>query len=85
MYVKSRYIGESVRLIDDLLAYAENENLDGILFTADVEKEFGSVEHNFIFTSLKSLGFGEDFIRWVKTFLTDSRSCIMNMSETSAG
>ena len=26
-YVKGRYTGESVRLIDDLLAYAESENL----------------------------------------------------------
>ena len=29
-YVKGRYIGESVRLIDDLLKYAEDENIDGI-------------------------------------------------------
>ena len=28
-YVKGRNIGESVRLIDDLLKYAENENIDG--------------------------------------------------------
>ena len=41
-YVKDRYIGESVRLIDDLLAYAESENLDGILFAADIEKAFDS-------------------------------------------
>ena len=65
-YVKG--IGESVRLIDDLLAYAESENLDGILFAADIEKAFDSVEHNFIFASLKKFGFGEDFIRWVNLF-----------------
>ena len=77
-YVKGRYIGESVRLIDNLLAYAESENLDGILSDADIEKAFDSVEHNFIFASLKKFGFGEDFIRWVKTFLNDSQSCVMN-------
>ena len=33
-YVKGRYIGESVRLIDDLLKFAEEENLDGMLFAA---------------------------------------------------
>ena len=52
-YVKGRYIGESVRLIDDLLKFAEEENLDGILFAADIEKAFDSVDHNFIFASLK--------------------------------
>ena len=65
-------------MIDDLLAYAESENLDGILFAADIEKAFDSVEHTFIFASLKKFGFGEDFIRWVKTFLNGSQSCVMN-------
>ena len=83
-YVKGRYTGESVRLIDDLLAYAESENLDGILFAADIEKAFDSVEHNFIFASLKKFGFGKDFIRRVKTFLNDSQSCVMN-NGTSTG
>ena len=43
-YVKGRYIGESVRLIDDLLAHAESENLDRILFAADLEKAFDLVD-----------------------------------------
>ena len=37
-YVKGRYIGESVRVIDDLLKYAKDENIDGILFAADTVK-----------------------------------------------
>ena len=37
-YVKNRFIGESIRLIDDLLYHTEQENLDGILFAADMEK-----------------------------------------------
>ena len=47
-------------------------------------KAFDSVEHNFIFASSKKFGFGEDFIRWVKTFLNDSQSCVMN-NGTSTG
>ena len=42
------------------------------------------MEHNFIFASLKKFGPGEDFIRWVKTFLNDSQSCVMN-NGTSTG
>ena len=83
-YVKGRCIGESVRLTDDLLAYAESEYLDKILSAANIEEAFDSVEHNFIFASLKKFGFGEDFIRWVKTFLNDSHSCVMN-NGTSTG
>ena len=77
-YVKGKYISESVRLIDDLLKFAENENIDEILFTADIEKEFDSLDHNFIYTSLKKFGFGKDFVQWIKTLFKNSQSCVMN-------
>ena len=77
-YVKGRYVGESVRLIDDLLKFAEEENLDGILSAADKEKAFDSVDHNCIFASLKKFGFGDNFIQWVRTIFGNSESCIMN-------
>ena len=83
-YVKGRYIEESVSLIDDLLKFAEEENLDGILFAADIEKAFDSVDHNFIFASLKKFGFGDNFIQWVRTIFENSESCIMN-NGTSTG
>ena len=52
-YVKNRFIGESIRLINDLLYHTEQENLDGILFAADMEKAFDSSEHNFIYANLE--------------------------------
>ena len=61
--VKGRYLGESVNLIDDLLKYAEDENIDGILFAADIEKAFDSVDHNFMFAALKIFGFRNDFVQ----------------------
>ena len=66
-FVKNRFTGESVRLIDDLLYHTEQENLDGILFAADMEKAFDSSEHNFIYATLEKFGFGEDFIQWIRT------------------
>ena len=39
-YVQGRNIGESVRLIGDLIDHADKENLDGMLFAADIEKAF---------------------------------------------
>ena len=77
-YVKGRYIRESIRLVDDLLKYTEEENSDKILFAADIEKAFDSVYHNFIFTTLNKFGFGSDFIQWIKTLFKNSQSCIMN-------
>ena len=37
-YIKDRFIGESVRLIDHILYHTEQENIDGVFFAADIEK-----------------------------------------------
>ena len=77
-YVKGRFIGESIRLIDDILYHTEQENIDGVLFAANIEKAFDSAEHNFIFASLKRFGFGDEFIKWIRTLLFNASSCVMN-------
>ena len=77
-YVKGRYIGESIHLISDILDYTENNDVPGVLFSAYFEKAFNSVEHNFIFAVLKSFGFGSRFIQWVRTFLKNAESCVLN-------
>ena len=76
--MKSRFIGESIRLIDDILCHTEQENIDGVLFAADIEMAFDSVGHNFIFASLKRFGFGDEFIEWIRTLLFKVGSCVMN-------
>ena len=76
--VKGRYIGESVRLISDILEYTENKGIEAILFSADFEKAFDSIDHTFLFSVLKSYGFGPDFIQLVKTFFNNAESCVMN-------
>ena len=77
-YLKDRYIGESVRLISDILEYTDDNDIEAILFSADFEKAFDSIDHCFLFSVLKSFGFGPDFIQWVKTLFKNSESCVMN-------
>ena len=66
VYVKERISESLYVLVDDLLKYEEEENSDGILFAADIEKAFDSVDHNFIFATLNKFGYGSDFIQWIK-------------------
>ena len=73
-----RYIGELVRLISDILEYTDDHSLPGFLVTADIEKAFDSIEHPFIVATLKELGFGQIFIKWVKVLLLKQGSCVMN-------
>ena len=75
-YAKDRYIGESIHLITDLLAYMEENSIGGILFSADFEKAFDSIEHSFIFATLKSFGFGAQFIQWIRIIFNSTENCI---------
>ena len=74
-YIKGRNIGESLRLIDDLLEYEDKENLDGIIFVADIEKAFDSIEHNFLLATLTKYEFGSNFVQWMKILFSNSESC----------
>ena len=60
-YVKGSYIGESIRLISDIPEYTEDNSMGGILFSADFEKAFYSIEQTFIFATLQSFAFGPPF------------------------
>ena len=77
-YVNNRYIGEANHLISDMLEYTAKNETEEILFSADFEKAFDSIEHTFIFATLHFFGFGLDLIQWVKTFLYKAESCVMN-------
>ena len=77
-YVAGEYIGESIRLISDILEYVNENERSGILLSADFEKGFDSIEHPFIFAALQSFGFGPEFIQRVKTFLKGFKSCVLN-------
>ena len=78
VYVCKRSIGESVRLINDILEYMDENDIEAILFSADFEKTFVSIEHSFIISTLKAFGFGPEFIQWVKRFFKNVESCVMN-------
>ena len=45
-----------------------------------MENAFDSLEHAFIFAALAKFGFGKDFIQWIRTFLQNGNSSIMNNS-----
>ena len=75
-YLKDRY--ESVRLISDILEYTADNDIEAILFSADFEKAFDSIDHRFLFSVLKSFGFDPDFIQWVRTLFKNFESCVMN-------
>ena len=68
-FMKGRFIGENIRLIDCIIQYATEKNIPGLLLFIDFEKAFDSLEWSFIFDTLRFFGFGDSIINWVKVFL----------------
>ena len=52
-YVNERFIGESGRLIDDLIKVCDIPKISGFFLTADFEKAFDSLNHKFLTAVLK--------------------------------
>ena len=44
----------------------------------DIEKAFNSLDNDFLLSALKKIGFGENFIHWIKVLLNNQQSCVIN-------
>ena len=82
-YVKNRHIGESGRLISDIIEITKIRKIEGFLVTMDIEKAFDSLDHNFLISTLEKYGFGQNFILWIKILLNDQESCVINGGKTT--
>ena len=54
-FLKGRFIGENIRLIDSIIKYASENNTPGLLLFVDFEKAFDSLEWSFIERTLQYL------------------------------
>ena len=82
-FLKGRYIGENILTIFEVFEHLNEENKSGLIFFADFEKAFDSVDHNYIFKVLDYFNFGNSFISWIKMFYKDAQSCIINNGHMS--
>ena len=76
--VKNRYISESGRLISDVIEMSDILDIPGYLVAMDIEKAFDSFNYDFLVSVLKTFGFGENYIYWIKVLLNDQQSYIIN-------
>ena len=77
-YLKGRYIGNNVRLIDDVISYMKRHKKSGIILFLDLEKAFDKVNRDFLYRVLEKFEFGDQFINYIKVLYSNAQSCIMN-------
>ena len=75
-YVENRFIGESGRLIADIIEITDILNKEGFLVTVDVEKALDSLDHTFLISVLKKFGFDNDFVNWIETLISKQKSFV---------
>ena len=67
-FLQGQFIGESTRLIYDLIKYTEDNKIDGLLMLIDFEKAFDSISWKFMYLVLEKFGFTDHLIKWVWLF-----------------
>ena len=77
-YIKRRTISQNIRLVQDIILYADKHKLNTIILFLDFEKAFDSVEHEYIYKTLTKFNFGENLIRWVKTLYSGCSAKVKN-------
>ena len=77
-YIKGRYIGENIRIINDIQNSAAISKFPGYIVLVDFQKAFDTIEWSFLIECLKSYNFGSNFIKWIKIFYNNIQSCVGN-------
>ena len=77
-FLGKRFIGENIILINDIIDFTENKNLEGLLLFLDFEKAFDTIEWSFLYRALEKFNFRPSLIAWIKLFYMDIKSCIVN-------
>ena len=82
-YIQNRFISETGRLISDILEMSDKLNVSGFIAAMDIEKAFDSLDHTFLVSVLKKIGFGDDLIDWVTILIRNQESCVINGGRTT--
>ena len=74
--IPGRTINNNLRLIQDIITYANETNKPLALITKDQLKAFDRVSHTYLFKTLEKFGFGPNFQHWIKTFYNNVASSV---------
>lgn len=82
-FIKDRHISNNVRLILDLLDYADFVHSKAMILFLDLYKAFDTLEHGFLLQTLRLFGFGDFFINVIEMFYRDISSSVLISFSTS--
>ena len=76
--MKARNIGDNIRLLFDIIDYANHEKMPGAELLIDLRKAFDSLHWPIIFAMLKSYNFGNSLINWIRILYKKPKCRVVN-------
>jgi hypothetical protein len=76
-YIPGRIVHENLRMFEFYRKYCYENNVDAVLMSLDAKKAFDSVDHRYMFNTLRQYGFSEEFINTVKLLYKDIEADIL--------
>lgn len=70
-------ITEGVLIANEVVDEVKRSNSSCIIFKADIEKAFDSVNWEYIFSMMRSMGFGEIWMGWVRECVISTKIAIL--------
>jgi len=76
-YIPGRNVHDNLRMFEFYRRYCEENNIDAVLMSMDAKKAFDSVDHKYMYKTLKKYGFSDEFIKTIKLLYKDIKADIM--------
>lgn len=76
-FLPHRNIMEGVLIANELIDEVKRAKSSCLIFKADIEKAFDSVNWDYLFSMMRSLGFGEIWIGWMRECLSTARVAVL--------
>lgn len=81
--MKGKFIGDSIRTVEDSLEAIKDHLKDGLIVALDFTKAFDSVRWKLIIRALECHNFGDHFMDYIKLLFCDMESCLIHSGTTS--
>ena len=65
-FIIGRNVGDNIRLMFNVIDYANNKDFSEVVLSVDIYKAFDSLRWLYIFALLRRYGFGNLLIKWIK-------------------
>ena len=76
-YIPGRAVQDNLRMFEFYNSYCKDNNIDAVLISLDAAKAFDSVDHNYMFETLKRYGFSKEFIDMVRVLYNEIKADIL--------